>query len=35
MNEDAGIVTTHPLNTKERRKLEKKLAKGEYGMCKL
>lgn len=35
MNEDAGIVTTRPLNTKERRKLEKKLAKEEYGRCNL
>ena len=35
MNEDAGIATTNSFNTKERRKLEKKLAKGEFSTCEL
>jgi hypothetical protein len=34
MNKDAGIVSPRPLNTKERRKIERKIAKGE-GMCDL
>jgi hypothetical protein len=34
INKDAGIVSPRPLNTKERRKIERKIAKGE-GMCDL